>query len=70
MKVDLNAPKGAFRLALQGSVSLGVMAMAFALGASPSLAQTASAQQNGAEAGIDPAATSIDDPNRGAINKP
>jgi len=61
MKVDLNAPKGAFRLALQGSVSLGVMAMAFALGASPSLAQTASAQQNGAEAGIDPAATSIDD---------
>jgi len=61
MKVELNAPKGAFRLALKGSVSLGVMAMAFALGASPSLAQTAPAPQDGSEAGSDPSATSIDD---------
>lgn len=61
MKVELNAPKGALRLALQGSASLGALAMAFALGASPSLAQTAPAQQGGAEAGSDQAVSSIDD---------
>lgn len=61
MKVELNAPKGALRLALQGSASLGALAMAFALGASPSLAQNAPAQQSGAEAGSDQAASSIDD---------
>lgn len=53
MKIDLNARKGAFRTALHGSVSLGAFAMAFAIGVSPGLAQTASAASGPQDSDVD-----------------
>ncbi|NBB52820.1 TonB-dependent receptor [Rhizobium sp. CRIBSB] len=61
MKVDLNARKGALRLALHSSAGLGAMALALAFGASPGLAQTAAAGPQDSAARAEQSETNVDE---------